>query len=407
MAHFFYRATNQTGEVVEGDVEAVDETGAIQKIRQMDCFPVEITTKRPQAFFEKSFLFVSSLFPAISSKELLKFTQQLATLLGSKLTLDRSLGIVANLAEHPPARELFLDIKNRVHEGSSFADALAAHPRVFSKMYVSIVKAGEAGGVLDTVLTRLALLLEKSHDLKMKVTTALIYPSILVVSGCGAILFLMIHVIPKFTEIFKDMGDALPLITVSLMTVTSYITEHGWTLSGIAVIFFVGFILFLKTPSGQFWWHGILLKLPVLGNLIRKIEASRFSRTLSTLLKSGVPILPSLMIVRDVLNNCVVATSMYRLHDALKGGQSISQPLNQLETFPPLAAEMIVVGEETGELEEMLEKVADIFDKEVDVATQRAVGLIGPVLILVLGGMVAFMVIGVLWGMLSMSDIII
>ncbi len=407
MATYFYQATTQSGQLIEGDVEALDRKVAIQKIRQMNYFPIEVTTEKAQKGLSQDFTLPFSSSSKISSSELLVFTQQLATLVSSKLTLDRSLSLAANMAKNVKTRALFQDIRNRVHSGSGFGEALAAYPNVFSRMYINIVRAGEIGGFLDVVLQRMAEFLEKSRDVKAKIYTALIYPIILIVMGSGAVLFLMTNVIPKFTEIFKDMGDALPLITEILLKVTTFVSENIWailfSIAGLAA----GFVLFLKTDTGKYWWDSLMLKLPVIGDLIRKREASRFSLTMSTLLSSGVPILPSLQIVREAIDNQVVAESMNALHDGLKHGKGLSQPLSQIDTFPPLAAQMIQVGEETGEMEAMLVKVSAIFDKEVDVALQRAVGMIGPILILFLGGMIAFMVIGVLWGLLSISDIFI
>lgn len=407
MATYFYQATTQTGKLIEGDVEALDHKVAVQKIRQMNYFPIQVTTEKSQKSLSQDFTLPFSSSSTISSGELLVFTQQLATLVSSKLTLDRSLSLAANMAKQIKSRALFQDLRNRVHSGSSFADALAAYPKVFSRMYINIVRAGEIGGFLDVVLQRMAEFLEKSRDVKAKIYTALIYPIILIVMGSGAVLFLMTNVIPKFTEIFKDMGDALPIITEVLLVVTTFVAGNIWTILLTTAAIAFGFALFLKTDTGKYWWDSLLLKLPVIGDLIRKREASRFSLTISTLLSSGVPILPSLLIVREAIDNQVVARSMGILHEGLKHGKGLSQPLSQIDTFPPLAAQMIQVGEETGQMEAMLVKVAAIFDKEVDVALQRAVGLIGPILILFLGGMIAFMVIGVLWGLLSISDIFI
>ena len=269
------------------------------------------------------------------------------------------------------------------------------------------VDAGEVGGVLNTVLHRLAEYLEKTEDMKSKVITSLIYPIILVVLGGAAVVFLMTYVVPKFAQIFSDMGDTLPFITAALLEISAFVTDYWWAVVLIALAMVLGFISFLKSEFGRFYWDSFLLKLPLIGDLIKKIEVSRFSRTLSTLMNSGVAVLQALSIVHGTITNKVISSGLNKLHEGLKGGQGLSKPLQAIQIFPPLAVHMIVVGEETGALEEMLLKVAQTYDKEVDTALRRAIGLIGPLLILLLGGVVILIVVSILWGMLAVSDIVI
>ena len=346
------------------------------------------------------------LYSKISSYELTNFTRQLATLVSAKLTLDKSLTITTRLTVKENTRETFQDIQRRVHAGSSFADALAAYPDVFSKMYVNIVRAGELGGVLDIVLTRLADFLESTEEIKNKILSALIYPAILIVAGVGAIVFLMTFVVPKLAGVFEGSGKAIPFITRVLLNTSTIMSQYWWSLGIGLILAVLAFWLFLKSDFGRNLWDRLILKLPVFGDLVRKIEMSRFSRTMATLLNSGVPVLQALNIVQSVINNRIIASAMVPLQEGLKSGQGISQPLQKENIFPPLAVHMIVVGEETGELESMLVKVADIYDKEVDNAIQRMLKIFEPVLVLTIGGSIIFIVASILMGMMEVTNII-
>ena len=409
MTIFFYQATDPAGEIIEGDIEASDYRVAVQKVRNLNYFPIKVTQEKPDTSFLKKWKVptIQALsFSKVSSYELMNFTQQLATLISSKLTLDKSLSITTRLTVKENTRETFQDIQRRVHAGSSFADALAAYPDVFSKMYVNIVRAGELGGVLDIVLTRLAEFLENTEETKNKILSAMIYPTILILAGVGAVVFLLTFVVPKLSVVFEGSGKAIPFITRVLLN-TSYVMSQYWWFLGIGLILAVlAFWLFLKSDFGRNLWDRLILNLPIFGDLVRKIEMSRFSRTMATLINSGVPILQALKIVQSVINNRVIASSMTPLREGLKSGQGISRPLQKLDTFPPLAVHMIVVGEETGELESMLVKVADIYDKEVDNAIQRTLKLFEPALVLTIGGSIIFIVASILMGMMEVTNII-
>ena len=409
MATYFYQASDPAGEIVEGDVEAPDHQVAVQKVRSLNYFPIKVTQEQPHPFFFKAWSAPVSLafsFSRISPGELMSFTQQLATLVSSKLTLDRSLTIATQLTEKEKTREMFRDIQKRVHGGSNFADALAAYPDVFSKMYVNMVRAGELGGVLDIVLQRLAEFQESTEDTKSKIFNAMIYPAILILTGAGAVIFLMTFVIPKLFVIFQDTGKALPFSTRMLLETSDFLNQYWWMIGGASIIGVIAFWVFLKSEVGRYQWDQLVLKLPLFGDLVRKIEMSRFSRTMATLLNSGVPVLQSLQIVRSVINNRVMADAMELIKEGLKSGQGLSRPLQKTNVFPSMAVHMIVVGEETGELEGMLVKVADTYDKEVENALRRILGLLGPVLVLSIGGSIIFIVASILLGMLTVTDIV-
>jgi general secretion pathway protein F len=409
MATYFYQATDTAGEIIEGDIEAPDYKVAVQKVRSLNYFPIKVTEEEPDTSFFKKWKIPTSqafAFSKISSYELLNFTQQLSTLISSKLTLDRSLTVTTQLTEKETTREMFQDIQKRVHAGSGFAESLAAYPNVFSKMYVNMVRAGEMGGVLDVVLERLADFLENSEETKSKIVNAMIYPAILIVVGVGAVIFLITFVVPKLSGVFEGSEAVIPLVTQVLLNTSHVMSQYWWS-------FGIGFIVmalvlqfFLKSDFGRNLWDHLALKLPILGDLIRKVEMSRFSRTMSTLLNSGVPVLQSLTIVQSVINNRVIASAMTPLQEALKSGQGLSRPLQKSKAFPPLAVHMIMVGEETGELESMLTKVANTYDKEVDNAIQRALKLLGPILVLSIGGSIIMIVVSILLGMMEVTNII-
>ncbi len=409
MTTYFYQATDTAGEIIEGDIEASDYRIAVQKVRSLNYFPIKVTQEKPDTSFFKKWKTPTGKafsFSKVSSNELMNFTQQLSTLISSKLTLDRSLTVTTELTEKETTRKMFQDIQKRVHAGSSFADSLAAYPNVFSKIYINMIRAGEMGGVLDVVLARLADFLENSEETKSKIVNAMIYPAILILVGAGAIVFLITFVVPKLSGVFEGSGAAIPLITRVLLNASHTMSQYWWSFGiGFIVAVFI-FWSFLKSNLGRNLWDHLALKLPILGDLIRKVEMSRFSRTMSTLLNSGVPVLQALTIVQSVIGNRVIASAMIPLQEALKSGQGLSRPLQKSNAFPPLAVHMIRVGEETGELENMLTKVANTYDKEVDNAIQRALKLLGPILVLSIGGSIIMIVVSILLGMMEVTNII-
>ena len=409
MATYFYQATDTAGEIIEGDIEASDYRIAVQKVRDLNYFPIKVTQDKPDTSLFKGWKTPTALsfaFSKVSSFELMNFTQQLSTLISSKLTLDKSLTITTQLTEKETTREMFQDIQKRVHAGSNFADSLAAYPDVFSKMYINMVRAGEMGGVLDLVLKRLADFLENAEGTKSKIVNAMIYPAILIVAGVGAVIFLLTFVVPKLSGVFEGNGVAIPFITRVLLDTSHVMSQYWWSIGIGLILAVLLFWAFLKSDLGKNLWDRLALKLPIFGDLVRKIEMSRFSRTMATLLNSGVPVLQALNIVKSVINNRVIVAAMAPLQEGLKSGQGISRPLQKANAFPPLAVHMIVVGEETGELESMLNKVADTYDKEVNNAIQRALNLLGPILVLSIGGSIIMIVASILIGMMEVTNVI-
>ncbi|PIQ98909.1 MAG: type II secretion system protein GspF [Nitrospinae bacterium CG11_big_fil_rev_8_21_14_0_20_45_15] len=406
MTLYFYKATDQTGKFCEGNVEAPDYSKAVQSVRNLNYFPIEVTAKSPGIKFNMPRTSLNlKKEESIPARELMDITQQLSTLLDSGFTIDKSLGVLAQLAQRPQSRVILTALKDKVHAGSSLADALAEYPQIFSKLYVNMIRAGEAGGTLGPSLMRLSGFLESSEELKASILSAMIYPVVLILFGGAALTVLITVVIPQLSQLFEDMGDALPLITQLMLAISSFLRSYWWTIFIGMVVTIIAFYLFIKTPAGRLKWDGFLLNLPVIGPLIRKIEISRFSRTLSTLLQSGVPVLAALTIVASILGNRVIGEAMHVIHKGLKSGRGLSTPLQETGVFPPLAVHMITIGEQSGNLDEMLEKVSATYDKEVERSIKQLVSMIAPLMILIMAVVIGFIVISMLVGIFSVNDV--
>ncbi|MZG53827.1 MAG: type II secretion system protein GspF [Nitrospinae bacterium] len=406
MTVYYYKATDQNGKYVEGDISAPDYKGAVQKIRKLNYFPVKVSEGKKSSKLSPG---MSLPLPAwgspIPTKDLMTLTQQLATLVDSGLTLDDALSTLIKLAETVKTKTILSEIRKQVHGGSSFADALAEHPKVFSKLYVNMIRAGEAGGILGETLSRLAMFMEKSVELKNSIRSAMVYPAILTFVGGTAVVILITFVIPQFSKLFEEMGAALPLPTQIMLGISSAIINYWPALILGTLGFISAFTFYIGTRKGRLRWDGILLKLPLFGPLIRKIEVSRFSLTMATLLKSGVPILQAMGIVQSILINRVIADSVINLKQALKRGKGLSGPLEEAGIFPPMAVHMITVGETSGALDEMLTKVSKTYDKEVEQSIKQVISLIEPMMILLMALIIGFIVISMLLAIFSANDI--
>jgi type II secretion system protein F len=406
MTVYSYKATDKSGKFVEGDLDAPDYRAAIEQIRQLNYFPVKVAEGKSSANSPSKFkLSLPSMGSKVPAKDLMTITQQLATLVDSGLTLDEGLATLVKLAETEEIRSILSDIRKRVHSGSAFADALEEHPDVFSKLYVNMVRAGEAGGIVGEALDRLTMFLEKSVELKSNIRSAMVYPAILSFVGGSAVVILITFVVPQFSKLFEDMGAALPLPTQIMLGLSSLITNY-WHLLILGTMIFIGaFTFYIKTDEGRLRWDKLLLKLPLFGPLIRKIEVSRFSLTMATLLKSGVPILQAMGIVQSILVNRVISDAIDKLKQELKKGKGLSGPLQDAEVFPPMAVHMITVGETSGALDEMLTKVSQTYDKEVEQSIKQVISLIEPMMILFMALIIGFIVVSMLLAIFSANDI--
>jgi len=332
------------------------------------------------------------------------FTQDLSALLEAGLQVDGALSTLIDVAEKEKFKEVIKDVLKTVQEGGYLSDALAKHPRVFSTFYVNMVRAGEAGGVLEAVLGRLGDFLESSQDLRDYIKSAMVYPVFLVFVGGISIIILLTFVIPKFSIIFSDMGQSIPLSTRFLIGFSEILRTYWFViLGGFGVIYFF-LRRYIRTPVGRLRLDQYKMNFPVGGELIKKIEVARFARTLGTLTKSGVPILQALNLVNEIIGNRAIARSMGKIYERVKEGEMLTKPLGEAGIFPTLAIQMITVGEETGRLDEMLLRVAETYEKVVRNMVKRFISLLEPAMILGMGLVVGFIVISMLMAIFSMSE---
>ncbi|MEJ2697495.1 MAG: type II secretion system F family protein, partial [Candidatus Sulfobium sp.] len=316
---------------------------------------------------------------------------------------DRALNILSEISENKEMKSVIQSVLKAIREGSSFSDALQRHPRVFPKLYANMIRAGEAGGVLDVVLDKLNEFLESSKELKDHIFSAMIYPAILIVTGGLSIAVLLVYVLPKFSAIFAEMGTALPLPTQIVISFSNALSSYWWMVLSAIIIGVVIFKNYVRTEAGRYKWDEFKLKL--LGDVIRKIETARFTRTLGTLLKSGVPLLQALNNSKDIISNRVIASSIDAVSKGAKEGKGIALPLTNSNVFPPLALSMIKVGDETGQLDTMLLRVATTYEKSLKLAIKRFVSFFEPVMILTMGVVIGFIVVSMLMAIFSITNL--
>lgn len=407
MEIFSYKATDHNGKIVKGFLEAADAKGVVAKLDSMGYIPIRITLagKEKRKYQIDVGDLLSNVFKRVSGKDVMLFTQDLATLLEAGLPVDKSLAILTEVTENDKFKEVIKDILKTVQGGSYLSDALGKYPRIFSKFYVNMVRAGEAGGVLEPVLIRLGMFLETSQDLRDYILSAMIYPIFLVLVGGASIIVLLTFVIPKFSLIFADLGATIPLSTRILLGMSNFIRSYWWIMLGLIILLYYFFWRYSRTSEGRLNIDKKKIHLPILGDLIKKIEVARFSRTLGTLIRSGVPILQALALVKDIIGNRVIAASMDNIRERVQKGDRLSKPLVSTGYFPSLAIQMITVGEETGRLDEMLLKVAENYEKIVKSMVKRFIGLLEPAMILIMGLLVGFIVISMLMAIFSINEI--
>ncbi|PYM91552.1 MAG: type II secretion system protein GspF [Candidatus Rokuibacteriota bacterium] len=400
MPVFVYRAADRRGQTIDGVMEAPDARAVIERLQRDAYFPIRVA---PHAERGGWFSFGGS---RVSQRDLLAFTQQLATLFEAGLPLDRGLSILEELAPNPRVKAIVTDLLLSVRGGASLSEALGKHhPRPFSRLYINMVRAGERGGVLEVTLRRLAEFLEARSAFADAVRTAVAYPIFLVAVGIGAVVFLMTFVIPRFATIFADLGQAMPLPTQILLWVSAGVQGYWW--AGVLLILgaLLGWRVWTGTPQGRVRWDQTMLGLPLVGPLFMKIETARFARTLGTMLKSGVPVMGALAVVGDTITNLAIGQAVERVADGVKRGGTLAAGMQAEGQFPTLAIHMVRVGEETGRLEEMLLKVAETFEVDVDNELKRVLGLLQPVIILGMGVLVAFIVVAMMLAIFSINEI--
>ena len=427
MATFQYIATDSTGSELRGTVEAGDRNSAIAAVRAQGLLPKALgevkgtssapakqSPKAPAKTAEKKKSGLNAeiklnirlpkfLRGKIKTKVLTQFTRQLATLVNAGLPLMRGIDVLKRQMKDQQMLEALNGIGDNIAAGGTFSEALTAYPKIFDKLYVNMVKAGEAGGVLEVVLGRLAEFAEKSEKIKNKVKGAMIYPCVVLVAAIGITWFLLVMVIPKFEQVFNDMlgGAALPPLTVAVINASKFMQNHGLVILVAIAAVVVLFKIVGKTEKGAYLIDALKLKMPVTGTLAQRSAVSKFTRTLGTLLSSGVPILQSLVITRDTTGNRVLTAAIQNVHDSVKEGESMTQPLSQCKVFPPMVTSMVEVGEETGALADMLTRIANTYDDEVDNAVAGMTAAIEPALIIVLAVVVGTIVIAMFLPMIK------
>lgn len=405
MAVFQYHATDPSGKVVEGIMEAEAERGVVSRLHEMGFVPLRIAA--PGELPSKARQVPGSPFVRrkVSQQQLLHFTQELSTLLGAGLPLDRSLSVLANLVEGEEFRKIVRLVLEGVRAGKSLAASMAEHPQVFPKLYVNMIRAGESGGILEGVLRHLVDYLERSLNLREDLKSALTYPFLLAGVAGLSLIILFVYVIPKFALIFKDVDQALPWMTRLLIDFSYTLSRYGWIVLVLFIIGATGGAFYIRSPEGRLWWDRWRLNVWLLGDLMRKLEVARFARTLAALLKGGVPLLEALGTVQGVIGNRLVARAIAQVQTRVKEGKGMVRPLTESGIFPELALQMIAVGEETGRLEGMLANVADHYDQQVKRATERLTSLLQPILILGMGLVIGSVVISMLLAIFSIHDL--
>lgn len=409
MPRFAYKATDRDGKDRFGVMESESQALAVQDIRNMGLFPTHIREARKsderRARKKKGGL-DEIYFGGVKFKEIVIVTRQLATLIDAGLPLLRSLNILIAQLKPSKMKDTLRDISADVQSGSTFSDGLAKHPKIFDRLYVNMVKAGEVGGMLEVVLNRLAMFMEKRQALIRKVRGAMVYPIFVIVIATGIVTFLLVRVVPVFAEIFTEFGGALPVPTQFLVDVSDFMAAQWWRLLLYINSTIIGIKLVRKIPQVQRLSDRVSLKIPKVGDLVTKVAVARFARTLGTLLNSGVPILQALKITKDTISNSVIQDAIQMVHDRIKEGDTIAAPLDETKVFPAMVVNMIDVGEETGSLDAMLNKVADIYDAEVEAAVDALLALMEPAIIIVLGGIIGFIVVALYLPIFTLGDAI-
>ncbi len=423
MPKFNYVAMDSRGKETKGSLEVASQNEAIGRLKEMGYFPTKVVEaekgkdkagkgKAPEKAGEKKKrgfnlnINIPGLSGKVKPKVLTAFTRQLATLVDAGLPLLRGLRVLEKQEKNPALKRILSDLATAIEGGSTFSEGLAQHPKVFNRLFVNMVKAGELGGVLEVVLNRLSEFMEKAQKIKGKVVAAMFYPAAVMTVAVTILIILMVFVVPKFKQIFADMleGQALPAFTQFVLGISEIIAGHFLVALGTLAGFIIALKLFLRTKIGRRLFDKFKLNFPVLGPVISKVAISRFTRTLGTLVSSGVPILQALTIVKETSGNVVVGEAVAAVHESVKEGETITAPLEASNVFPPMVISMVDVGEQTGALPEMLMKIADNYDDEVDNAVSAMTSLLEPIMIVFLAVVVGSIVIALFLPLITLID---
>ena len=407
MPKFAYRALNKEGKQQFGIIQADTQALAINDVRSLGLFPTHVreATRADEKKALRAGRGLNELyFGGVKTKELCVMTRQLSTLIDAGLPLLRCINVLIAQLKPCKLRDILREISSDIQSGSTFAEALAKHPKQFDRLFVNMVRAGEVGGLLETVLQRLAIFMERRQALKRRVRGALIYPIAVILIACGIVAFLLVKVVPVFAEIFTEFGGDLPAPTKLLIAAGDFMMYKWWLLIVILCWTVIGLKLSFKSKQVKRVFDRVILKVPLIGDLVTKVSVARFARTLGTLVTSGVPILQALKITRETIGNEVVQNAVDKVHDSVQDGGTIAVPLDESKVFPAMVVNMIDVGEETGALDSMLMKVADIYDAEVEAAVEAMLALMEPMIIIVLGGIIGFIVVALYLPIFTLGD---
>jgi general secretion pathway protein F len=397
---FHFRAIASDGKVRTGTFTADNDKSVARELKRQGLIPVYVGLEQKNGFD----LQIPS-FDRGKRRDVLFFTQELSTLLNAGIPLDRAISITAELTDRRSFRSLVMDVLRVLKGGKSLADSLATHPAHFSELYINMVRAGEASGSLSQIFERLAEFERTRDDLRGYIISSLIYPALLTLVGIGSILVLLNFVVPRFASIFSDPRMKIPTPTAMLLEASRLVQTYGPAASIVLAVALVAFQAYIRTVAGRMWWDTFRLKLPLLGDALRKAETARFARAMATLVAASVPLVQSLGISRGILNNRRIAGSLDAIAQGVKRGEGIAAPLTRAGEFPPLAGHLLAVGEETGHLDTMFNRMADIYDNETRTAIRRFTSLFEPLIILVMGLMVGTLILSLMLAITSINDV--
>jgi len=413
MPVYAYKGLNEKGRNVGGIIDADSPKTARIKLRRSGIFPTDLSETRERAGAAATaatgsrFSFdLSSLFERITPQDLALMTRQLATLVGAGLPLVECLGALTEQVDGPRQKKILSQVRERVVEGGTLADAMKAHPAVFNDLYVNMVRAGEASGALDLVLIRLAEYTERAAALRAKVRSALTYPAFMGVASMAILFFLLSYVVPKVTRIFEETHAQLPTMTIILLAISGFLSNYWYVIIFVVLAVVLGIRMSTRTPSGRLRFDRLTLRIPYFGKVLKKVALARFSRTLSTLLLGGIPLLQALDIVKHVVSNMVLANAIEDGRNSIREGHSVADPLKKSGLFPPLLVHMIAVGEKSGELESMLARAADAYDGEVEASVSALSSIMEPMLVIFMGGVVLFIVMAILLPIFELNQLV-
>ena len=401
MAEFLWEAATKKGELKKGEMAAADE-GVVRGLLRRQGFKSITVKKKPKDLAE----YLPFGRTKVKEKEIVVFARIFSTMINAGLPLIQCLDLLAQQEKNKAFAKIITSVKEEIEGGATLNEALKKHPKVFDDLFVNLVAAGESGGTLDVILNRLSTYMEKAMKLKSKVKGAMTYPASVLVISLGVVALLLLKVIPVFQKMFEGMGGKLPGLTEALINASQFMQSYWWIIIGIMIAIYIAFVRFYRTEKGRWTIDSIVLKAPVFGELLKKVAVAKFSRTLSTMMSSGVPILEGLNIVSKTSGNVVIEDALMRTRQSIAEGRSIAEPLAETGIFPPMVVQMISVGEATGALDSMLAKIANFYDDEVDVAVDAMTALLEPVMMVFLGGVVGGMIIAMYLPIFKLASVV-